>query len=114
MIFNDTIYHICKNDYSSEKSSVTLEFTRVFHSIRNNNELNFFDSNNLISFFSEDVKGFLESLHPMVSSRMLKDFLETKNSKESFEEEIRSMSTFEKYHRKLKYKKRAEVQSKAH
>lgn len=114
MIFNDTIYHICKNDYSSEKSSVTLEFTRVFHSIRNNNELNFFDSNNLISFFSEDVKGFLESLHPIVCSRMLKDFLETKNSKESFEEEIRSMPTFEKYFRKLKYKKKAEVLFKTH
>ena len=111
MIFNDTIYRICKNDCRSSNSSFKIEVTRVFHSIKNRNSQNFFDSKNLMSIFSEDVKGFLESLHPMVSSRMIKDFLDTKNDKESFEDEIRSMSTFEKYLRKLKYKNTPEIQS---
>ena len=63
-----------------------------------------------MSVFSEDVKGFLESLHPMVSSRMIKDFLDKKENKDVFQDEIRSMSTFEKYLRKLKYKKSAKIQ----
>lgn len=110
MIFNDIIYHISKNNQVSGTSSFKIEVTRVFHSIRNNNGQNLFDSQNLSAAFSQDVSGFLESLHPMVSSRMIKDFLDKKENKDSFEDEIRSMPTFEKYLRKLKYKKSTEIQ----
>ncbi len=111
MIFNDTIYHICKRNYNSDISPFKIEVTRVYHLTINNRAQIFFNSKNLMSVFSEDVKGFLDSLHPIVSSRMIEGYLDKKNDKESFENEIRSMSTFEKYLRKLKYKKNPKVQS---
>ncbi len=110
MIYNDTIYRIYKNDFGPSNSSLKVEVTKVFHSIRNSNVQNFFDSKNLMLVFSEDVRGFLESLHPMVSSKMIKDFLEKKENKNLFEEEVRLMPTFKKYLRKLKYKKTPEIQ----
>lgn len=89
----------------------TIEGIKVFRSqLDNYKELKCY--NDFKSFFSKDINDFLNSLHLEAVNCLLKDFYFNYLSKmtSEFENKIRSLETYSKYQRKLKYKKRPIVQ----
>ena len=105
MIYTDRTYR-----FSSTEIGLTIDITGTFHVIRKSSFSTTPKIRQMIEIFSDDIRIFLESLHPDVSARMINDFLTQNKDQFVFESEVRAMKTFEKHSRKLKYKKTPNIQ----